>query len=902
MSDSQIRYLDDSTLFVQIDYADLINLPSYFSDYDTCVNCSTIQAISGATVALSGALASTTLAISGALQLINDEIYLLQNQLNDSAIGNINDQLATKVNIGTFNNHHHDTRYYTKNQLKNPSLGAEVNWGNIVSMSPSVSAISLGNITKDIVDALTYSASIITSPPTSANPYITRDFLEETVGSFENPTHLHSVFDLEFPVSPATYRNYSRQTSDTYDLYYSDNNLKQPRDWSFLKYHLEYLVHRRNPPSILPALYDGEENWVDEDVDGNKVWRGNRHIFTGGNEGYLYSRALEVNDVTGIADSSDLYNEESDKEDGFKNRQIILYGGMTIGYNLNVGADIVAPDANVSIHSLESESDINILGGSLTLHGSSQSITISSGNLHVGGTGYFNGQVELKDRLIINDGILEVDSDNIVGSQSLIEISEFSVNNGNIHISGGLHALNNIETEGDGSFGGDLSSSSNLSVLGTGSFGGKVTVGGTGLASTFGSSIVSNGHGWFYNGNVVNSIPANTAGYFGGNVVVSGGLTVGTFIEFSDDIIGRTDIYNYGNSYLAYNNTSKAIFGDPSLSNNEGEVYINKWSSNQNKVSSFVSFTRKFAASSNLLTLRYQESNVLGSGNSFGPSEKQLNNQINISSIAPSTNTGYWNTIDINDGTTRRYRNDFEWAGLEIKTNLSQIDASFSDSHYLLFTSNYRGYSRGSGVYSDFGTNESQNFGWIFNDWFSRPDEATANPIKKFPLHLIASKDYVDFRLDRLKYSDSIFKVSIQNLAQDGATNNQTLSWSTSQEKWIVSDPSSYFNLYQPYVHQVQGSFSIVSNIVPVFNKNILLVLTDKDQDGPFSITLPHVTSDLIGKEIVLKFLNNKSSNYPLEIRAANGSTIDETDSYIVASPTTGLRFIAYTEGHWGII
>jgi hypothetical protein len=891
MSDSQIRYLDDSTLFVRIDYNDIINFPSYYNDLGSCISCSNIQAISGA-----------TLEISGSLQLLNDQVYLLQNQLNSSAIGNINDQLATKVNIGTFNNHHHDTRYYTKNQLKNPSMGAEVNWNNLTSVTPSISAVSLGNITMDIVDALSNSTQVVSSPPSSGNPFITRDYVEDKLGTIGNALHGHALFDLEYPVSPATYRNYSRQTSDTYDIYYADQGIKQPHDWSFLKYHLEYLVHRKNPASILPALYDGEENWVDEDVDGNKIWRGNRHIFTGGAEGYLYSRALEVSDVTGIAATADLYNEETNKEEGFKNRQVILYGGMTLGYNLTVGGNIVAPDASVTIHSLETDSDINILDGSLTLHGNSQSITISSGNLHVGGTGFFAGQVELKDRLIIDNNVLLVDLVNLHGSQSSLTFNGFSVNNGNLSVSGSINSIDDIVTQGDGFFGGSLNSSSTLSVLSNASIGGKITVGGTGLASTFGSSVVSNGHGWFYNGNTVNNIPSNTAGYFGGNVIVSGGVTVGTYMDFSNDIIGRTDLYNYGNSYLVFNNGSSAIFGDPSLSNNEGEIYINKWSSNQNKVSSFISFTRKFATSSNIITLRYKEDNVLGSGNSFGPTEKQSTNQINISSIAPANNTGNWNKIDINDGTTRRFRNDYEWAGFEVKSNLSQIDSSFSDSQYLLFTSNFRGYSQGTGVYADYGTSESLNFGWIFNDWFSRPDEATASPIKKFPLHLIASKDYVDFRLDRLKYSDSIFKVSVQNMAQDGATNNQTIIWSQSQGKWIVSDPSSSFNLYESHVYPVQGSFSIVPTIVTTFNKNILLILTDKDQEGSFSVTLPHVTADLIGKEIVIKFLNNKTTNYPLEIRASGGSTIDEVDSFIVASPTTGLRFIAYTEGHWGII
>lgn len=832
--------------------------------------------------------------------------------------------MSDLVTLNVFNKHHHDCRYFTKNQLKYPNTGGEVNWFNITSLTPAMSAVYYSEITAEEFAAI---ANPVT-PANSINPFATMADVEAATAAVSGTPIQIPIFDASTGGSP--YKSLElRLSGNIYDTYYATQGDGPTQDWSQLRYHLEYLIHRRNPYYAIPGYdaTDSEVNWVDEDIDGNKVWIGERQIFTGGVDGidfrsgsWANSRATAIYGVSGMPQIGDLYNNvtNSEREDAFANRQIIIYGGMEIGRNLTLLAPVSGTQTLSASGAHAYFDDLTIYGdfnyeGSISNPNGSFDIDSVTGNISTSGSLVIGNNAVVRNSFqILNSAgtssLFKVDATSISGTQSLINLSGFSCNNGNVVHTGDLSSGGNATINGNLTVSGLSSGGSNYiaddtTLGGDVTIGGKIIVGGNGQVSTFDSGIQSDGVGLFWGG-ITGSV--NTYGYkgfFGGDVLISGGLTIQDYFELSQDLDIHGDLTVDGDSYLKGNVTastnsgSKFIVGQPNPTIRAGDAYVVNWTNTPNKVSTFRVFTREAGTSANILTMRMSEDNIFNSGYTVGPSGVQQ---------LSSEKYTWWDGVDPRE-TNNTYKDDASWSGLEVKSYLSGVGAEYSDSQYLLFTSSSYGFSHqaknggfpGSPAGASF-PNTSEIFGWVFSDWFRTVTEE-ANNIR-FPMHLIASKDYVDYRLNQLNVvgSTSAFKVAPENLGpgSGGTPNtNDVIVWSGSG--WVVDKLNLNSQLWQ-----VQDMFATGSDLTtPTVTTNTIFVITNENCASSFNITLPQQQSNDTGLELVFKFLDVPEEFFPITINAYAADMIDGTTAeYKVNVPGSAIRLYVNQYHSWIVV
>ena len=324
MSDSIIRFVTDDELEIQVDWNDLVNIPDNVQNLD-CDACSLIEAL------------------SASLGIVNEDISNIENQISQVLTNQSN-----LVSSNIFNKHHHDCRYFTRNQLKLPGLGGEVHWNNLISVGELSDAIN--NITIDttlaqnVAEALSASANLTSLLseeerqalidngididdilPSKDNPYVTFEFITNNFinQGFAKEDHIHYVFKVGSTTDVAVNRGSGRVE----DIFGQAPD--GPYDWSDLLGHVNYFVHRDQPEFGQNGIPNSELNWVDESVKGKKVWLGTKHIFTNGDP-------LNVtDDEGGSKDITENTNLDLDNE-GIK-----IYKGLHVGENLNTEGDQV---------------------------------------------------------------------------------------------------------------------------------------------------------------------------------------------------------------------------------------------------------------------------------------------------------------------------------------------------------------------------------------------------------------------------------------------------------------------------------------------------------------------------------------------------------------------------------
>jgi hypothetical protein len=941
MSGSTITPLPNNTLFIQIDWSDLINLPPYIQNLSDCLACDDIAALSAVVTTLSNT-------ISACEDITIDDFNTLSASVTSNAatitavqgqIGSILNQLNTKVSLNVFNKHHHDCRYFTKNQLKYPNTGGEVNWFNITSLTPAMSAVYYSDLDKDFLDAITTQINILGTPASSTNPFVTEFDLNARVNSITASETAIAVFDVPTSNSPAS-KFVGRISENAYDIYYTNSVPIKPKtlDWSPIKYHLEYFVHRRNPYyEVLSATDDSQVAWVDEDIAGKKIWIGERHIFTGGLDGvqqqsgqFSSGRAISASsDVIGLPQQSDLY--ENDSGARFANRQVIIYGGVEVGRNILMvpppggpafsppstsGQFLYAPGAEATFNKVNINGSITVTG-SIINNTNNFYIDSTTGTITSSGDIIIQGDLVARNtfKLYNNTGTstyLDVTSTKIEGTQTEFIIDGFEVDNGDVTISGSVVIADNLQVEGSG---GTNYIGDDTHIEGQFSTSGKIEIGGAGQTSTFESGIRADGVGYFL-GDITGAFNATGyKGFFGGDVLISGGLTIQDYFELYDDLIINGDLSVAGTSTLtdsvsaATKLNSKFIIGQPNGAIRAGDAYIVNWTSavsrsnsNNLKVSAFKVFTREFGSSANLLTLRMAEDNIFNSGYTVGPSgvaqNRTTNNYINSYST--------WNGVDIRAPARPNevYLDDGTWSGLEIKSYLNAEDAQVANSQYLLFTSNSKAFSKTPAFADDF-PNSSENYGWIMSDWFRTATEQANNV--KFPLHLIASKNYVDYRLQQLNVAGSTFKVDPQNIGYGGPNQpdtNDIIFFNGSS--WEVGKFNINSLLWEVEYLGVNGDTTLGEDVsgTPRFTSgNIIYVLTDEGVDSGFTVFLPSLQASDVGKEMVIKFLDIPATAYPLKINAYGGDTIDgQSQYYNVSVPKSAIRLFVSQNNSWIIV
>jgi cytoskeletal protein CcmA (bactofilin family) len=847
MSDSIINEMSGSSLFIQIDWADLVNVPSEVENLETTLT-------------------------------------------------NLLTQQNSKVSVSVFNKHHHDCRYFTKNQLKYPNQGGEVNWFNITSLTPAMSAVYYSSLDQNHLLALTTPVNSTSTIASSGNAFVTEYDLNQAITEAATSGSAQiSVFDAVTVSSLDTFS--PRQSTNIYDLYYTSQGKEITRDWSPIKYHLEYFVHRRNPFYDPPILGDVSEiTWIDEDIDGNKVWIGERQIFTGGRDGVTYQsgpfasgRATTIDsDVAGLPNMSDLYNNvanlpNSQREKEFANRQIVIYGGVEIGRNLTLlppisgSQTLSASGASAYFDDMTLFGDLRIDGDIINPNGS-LNIDAVNGSISTSGNIDIAGHINLRNYLQISNAagtsnIFKVNLTDIAGVQNTLKINKFNFTNGNLAISGSFDALagGNIHADGYLDVGGAADIGGNVVA------GGKLTVGGAGQVSTFDSGIQSDGAGYFF-GDITGSVNLyNYKGFFGGDVLISGGLTIQDYFEVENDLSIHGDLTVGNNSTLSNNVTvatvpnSKLIIGSTDNTKQAGDTYIVNWTNSYNKVSALKVFTRELSTSANLLTMRAAQEDIFGSGVTVGPSGAAVNNK-------SYTN---WNGVDIRAAEPSTpnivYDDRSAWSGLEIKSYLSVLDnTKYKDSQYLVWTSNPKALAKATitGITpTEVFPNTSDNFGWVFSDWFRTAAEETSNI--HFPLHLFASKNYVDYRMQQLAVAESAFKVHPENLGTGSGTPevNDIITWDG--DKWIVSKLDINSQLWDIKYIGVSGD-----TVIQPVQKNTMFVITDEGLDAPFTIHIPAQGNTDAGREIVFKFYDVPAEFFPITLSANLADNIDGNPTY----------------------
>ena len=897
MSESVIRYLTGNELFVQIDWNDIINLPNYIDDLSGCMACEDIAALSASYSTLVDSISAT-----------NYQVSNIQGQINT-----ITTILGTKVSVSTFNNHQHDCRYYTKNQLKFPNNGGEVNWFNLTSLTPAMSAVYYSGITANQLAGITTPVNISSVPASSSNPFATIADVEATINSTTGSPVFITVFDESTVSSLNTYL--PRQSINIYDEYYADQGEPITLDWSPITHHIEYFVHRRNPFYTPPVSGASEINWVDEDIDGNKVWIGPRQIFTGGVDGVVFQsgpftsgRAVSADStVVGLPDIDDLYNNvaslpNSTREKEFANRQIIVYGGLELGRNLTLlpltsGSQFIsASGASAYLGEVISYGDLTYSGtlsnpnGSFIVDGVTGSIS-GEGNLVI------EGSATLRNSLIVlntlgTSQLFSVNSSSISGTQSVLNFTDFSVDDGTLTLAGAVNA------------GGSLETSENLTVAGTGSFGSSVGIGGGVAISqslTVGNNVTAGGNGYFAGG--LGSYNAyGYKGFFGGDVLISGGLTIGSFFEIDNNLDISGNLTVGGNSLLQSNfqtcilPNSLFVVGQGNPSVYTGDAVIASWTDNYLVPKSLDIFTRNMKTSSNIFTMRAAQPNIFSSGFTAGPLGIVQNQ-------SPTTYiNGYssWNGVNIRTVAAPNdvYMDNGTWSGLEITTYLSTLNAIYQDSQYMLFTSNPLAFSKTvfPGLDGNNFPNGSQQFGWIMSDWFRTATEATNNVT--FPLHLVASKNYVDYRLAELGVLGTSFQVAPENLGPGAGTRalNDVITWNGTN--WVGGTINLNSQLWTNSYISINGDITLSHSV-----KSACYVLTDGGIDASITVNLPQIQPTDVGQELIIKFLIS-DAYYPFYIRAFSGDSIDgnAVTAFPVNVPFSSIRMMVSELHSWIVV
>jgi hypothetical protein len=850
---------------------------------------------------------------------------VIQSLILDTTLANLLVQQNSKVSLNTFNKHHHDCRYYTKNQLKYPNVGGEVNWFNITSLTTPMSAVYYSNLNKNHLDAIVTPINVNSVAASINNPFVTESDLNYSLSSITSAKTIIPIFDVGTTNAlPSSFDG--RISENVYDTFYVNSipAKQKPLDWSPIKYHLEYFLHRRNPYYSILNATESQVNWIDEDVDGNKVWIGERHIFTGGKDGvefrsgsFVSGRAISASfDVVGLPYTSELYNNvvNNQRENEFANRQIIVYGGVEIGRNLNLltpisgSQTLSAPGADASFKSLDVGTSISF-DGDLTNKSNKFLVDSYTGNITAAGSLVINDSITARNSITLknsggNLNLLTIDNSKILGTQTKLTISGFESDNGAVTISGGLTASGDITSYGNinvygagGSnyFGDDTSVGGKLSVLN------KIEVGGSGQTSTFESSIKSNGNGHFL-GSITGSYNTYGAtGFFGGDVLVSGGLTIGDYFETTKNLTahgklwGKSDAELNGSVTMNTIANSKLIIGQTNTFNQAGDTYIVNWTNSENKISTFKAFTREFGTSANIITLRMSQDNIFDSGVTVGPSGV-VQNRI-------SQYNGYWNGINIREvgNPNNTFRADSAWSGLEVKTYLSSITSEYKDSHFLLFTSNSRAFASNNSAPYNYFPNTSENFGWVFSDWFRTPTEETDNV--RFPLHLIASKNYVDYRLYEFESPNSPIKINPKNLGYANGVPNQNdiIYWNGTNWDAGKLKPSIDVSTIE-----VNGNVTLGQVIlgVPTFTMgSTVYVLTNGGIESSFSINLPKIEQADVQKELVLKFLDIPAKCFPININPYGVDAIDgQAATYKATVPKSAIRLLVAEDKNWIIV
>jgi len=683
MSDSIIRFVTDNELEIQVDWADIINLPEEITNL-TCDACSLIDTLSGS--------------IGG----IEENIVSLEGQVTQ-LLNNTNNNVSFNI----FDKHHHDCRYFTRNQLRTPALGGEVHWNNLTSLgnlSDAINNIEINaGLSINIAQALSASSSLVDllsaaerqtlidngiDPndilPNANNPYVTFEYINNDFinTGFSQVGHIHYVFEI----GETDNANVNRGAGRDEDVF--GQSPSGPFDWSDVIGHVNYFVHRENPEGV-PGVNDSEFNWVDESVKGKKVWLGKKHIFTAGGN-------LIVEDDDG---GSKEITSNNDITLDLDNESVKIYGGATVIKNFNTeGAEVNFRQANYVTVGFSGTDDIE---------------------------DQTEGFVLQRD----NTGVLDVFIDNF----------------GDV-------------PEGNFWIGSQQERSIHLGKAGQDDNGAWRKL--------------------FVDYDFVGTSPTNASAVFAGSVGVGKNLFVAGDVNVDTDINVDGDFVVGGNVYLATNNSKNVFTGDNEITNDSGSLVVRAWTNNAPETGFMHAWVRDFSTSSNLLTLRsttvqmsgdsrfdsfYSNPNVKLSGVTFGP-ETPMGNTKNDDI-----------SIEVNGSPYGVYEEDFSYSGIRINTGLDQIDSNYHDFQYMVYS---RADHLNGAKLSNYAPSGAETFGWVMSDWFRTDLEILNNDFQ--PLHLVASKEYVDFSIEEfvpteLSDLENTLLGELENVSISGEAANHVL-------------------------------------------------------------------------------------------------------------------------------
>lgn len=651
MSDSIIRFVTDDELEIQVDWADIINIPDEIINL-TCNACSLIETL------------------SGSIGVVEEDIDNLESQVTQLLTNN-----NKYITFNIFDKHHHDCRYFTRNQLKTPALGGEVHWDNLTSLGNLSDAINDIEVSTElathIAEALNASTSLVDLLsddqrqtlidngvdlddilPSANNPYVTFEYINNDFinTGFSQVGHIHYVFEIGETDNPNVNRGFGRD-SDVFG-----QSPLGPFDWSDVIGHVNYFVHRENPTGV-PNIDQTEFNWVDESVKGKKVWLGKKHIFTAGGD-------LLVEDDTG--GSKNITSDNNNVLD-LVNESVKFYGGVTVGQNLNTEG-----------------SHVNFRGAEYITVGLSENVDV---------TDQSEGFVFQRNNL----GDLDVYVDNFgaiaEGNFWIASQEERSIHLGKAGQDGN-NAWRSLFVDYD--------------FIGTG--------------------------------------PENASAVFAGSVGIKKNLYIAGELNLETSINVDLDAEIKGDVFLATNNNTNIYTGDNEISNDSGSLMVRAWTSNAPQTGYLHAWVKDFSTSSNFLTLRsttvqmsadsrfnsiYSDNNIKLPGVTFGPETPMGNTKLDDVSI------------EVNGSPYGIYEEDFSYSGLRINTGIDQIDSNYHDFQYMV-------YSRADHItgekLSSYSPSGSDNFGWVMSDWFRTSSEIISGDFQ--PLHLVASKEYVDFCIE----------------------------------------------------------------------------------------------------------------------------------------------------------
>lgn len=823
MSDSIIRFVTDEDLEIQVDWADLINIPANIQNLD-CDACSLIEAL------------------SGSLQLTNDDISTLQSQIQQILLNQSN-----KVSFNVFDKHHHDCRYFTRNQLKIPGIGGEVHWNNLISvghLADEINKIEIEqNFAQNVSEALSASAQLsnFLSPaekqalldnnlqlediePSKDNPFITLEFITNNFinQGFAKEDHIHFVFNVGSTTDPTINRG-SGRTTDVFG-----QAPDGPYDWSDILGHINYFVHRDQPEFGQNNIPNSELNWVDESVKGKKVWLGTKHIFTSGESIRVEDDAGGSKDITG--NNLDLDNES-----------IKIYKGLYVGENLNTDGVLV---------------------------NFRQARFLTMGFTGTNPASQSSGFIIERD----NTGNLEVNIDNFG-----------AVANGNIFL-----ATNQSRSVHIGRSGQDNNNAWRKLIINYDYPGTGITDAAVEIAGSLG---------------IQGSIFLGSNATINNNAIINNDITVNNNAIINNDITVNENTLLVGQTNVAQNPGSNLYTGNNNVIDDSGSLMVRAWTANSNDTGFVHAWVRDFSTSSNFLTLRTNTAKLSGDGNfvniysdndikiigdEFGPTSPMGTAKPNNTNISLENSSAPYNI----------YNEDFAYSGLRINSGIESLNPNFHDYQYMTFTAS--DHLNGSKL-SGFAPSGANNFGWVMSDWFRTEGEILANDYQA--LHLVASKEYVDFQVSRFDIPGSGLKVDPRNLSPGGAGNNSILAFNSSSQEWQISNitgvlAASFFSFRSNPVATFANPIAIDLTGADV-GKNVLAVYTDLSTN---ELWIEDAEDAGEGREIIIKFLIDElgEDNFPLRIRAVD-STIDGQLRFDVANLTAGIRFMAFS-GNWVVI